>query len=77
MKIDDLIKALETAKKTWNNNLDIYDIYIEIDEDEDCPTCGEPQTHIYDAFAEKTEVMSVDSIPTFTIFANRDAERQK
>ena len=72
MKIDDLIEKLQTAKKTWKGNLDIY---LEINYDEDCPTCGESESHIIDGFPIRTEVMSIDSIATFAIVATRDAER--
>lgn len=72
MKIDDLIENLQTARKTWKANLDIY---LEVNADEKCPTCGEPETHIYDGFPDRTEVMSIDSKPTFAIVATRDSER--
>lgn len=74
MKIDDLIKSLRTAKKTWKANLDIY---LEVNEDTDCPTCGQSQLHIYDGFPDHNVVMSINDLPTFAIVAKRDSERKK
>lgn len=73
MKIDDLVQKLQVAKKTWGN----LDIYLEVNEDEDCPTCGGVNSHIYDGFPVRTDVMSINSISTFAIVAVRDSERPK
>lgn len=77
MKIDDLIKDLQTVKKAWSKDgaTGNLDVYIEINEDIDCPTCGEPESHIYDGFPNHTTVMSIDSIATFVISAERNSER--
>jgi len=72
MKIDDLIEKLQTAKKTWKANLDIY---LEVNEDVDCPSCGSAESHIYDGFPDRTEVMSINNKPTFAIVATRNSER--
>jgi len=73
MKIDDLIKDLNYAKKQSGN----LNIYVEVNADENCPTCGQSETHIYDGFPDHTVIMNIDSIPTFAIVAERDALRQK
>ena len=71
MKVDDLIEKLQVAKKTLGN----LDIYLEVNYDEDCITCGEPQSHIVDGFPDRTEVMNINGISTFAIVAKRDSER--
>jgi len=71
MKIDDLIEKLQVAKKTRKANLNIY---LEVNEDVDCPMCGEPETHVYDGFPDHTSVMSINGKPTFCIVAKRDSE---
>ena len=74
MKIDDLIEKLQKARKTWKANLDIH---IEVNEDKDCPTCGEPETYIYDGFPDRTGILSINSKPTFIITATKDSEREE
>ena len=77
MKIDELIKHAEIVKKAWSKDgaTGNLDVYIEVNEDINCPTCGEPETHIYDGFPEHTTVKSINSIATFVISARRDSDR--
>lgn len=71
MKIDDLIKDLEEARKVYGN----LDIYAEMNFDEDCSECGEPKSHIYDGFSAYGEAANIDGKPTFAIITTRDSER--
>lgn len=71
MKIDDLIKNLQTAKKNHGN----LDIYLEVNEEIDCLTCGEPKLYIYEGFGDNATAMSISGILTFCIEAKRDSDR--
>ena len=55
MKISEAIEALN---KVLKDNGDLK-VYLDVSEEEPCPTCGESKSHTYDGFCHRITTINI------------------